>query len=154
MTLTGPIDVLVTFLLAVRRFGLGRTLLASILLAPVYSWSLPPVPCTCIRTPFRRCAPSRAYMSAVKSDLKNLASQQEIYFSDVGSYSADFAALGFTPSVGVEVTLLATADSWVARATHSARGAGEFCAIHWGDEPPSRLGLDDGQRPGEIVCTS
>ena len=43
----------------------------------------------------------KAYMAAMKSDLKNLASQQEVYYSDTYSYSDEFSDLAFTNSDGV-----------------------------------------------------
>ena len=47
----------------------------------------------------------KAYFAAMKSDLKNLASQQEIYYSDAYSYSSDTANLAFTNSDGVTVII-------------------------------------------------
>jgi len=50
-------------------------------------------------------ARTRAYVAAMKSDLKNLASQQEIYYSDEYSYTSSVSALAFTPSDGVTVNI-------------------------------------------------
>jgi hypothetical protein len=41
----------------------------------------------------------------MKSDLKNLASQEEIYYSDTYEYSNVVASLGFVSSSGVTVTI-------------------------------------------------
>jgi hypothetical protein len=154
MTPGGLIDILITLFLAVRRFGLRRTIYASILLSPAYIYSLPPVSCGCIRPFFRRCAPfQRPYQAWVKSDLKNLASQQEIYWSDNETYSADLQELGFVASDGVRLTVEAGPDSWSARATHDALGNQMACAIYWGETPPAELGLDEDVVAGEIVCT-
>jgi len=154
MTPGGPIDILITLFLAVRRFGLRRVLYASILLSPAYIYSLPPVPCGCIRPLFRRCAPfERVYEASVRSDLKNLASQQEIYWSDNETFSADLKALGFVASNGVRLTVVAGPDSWSARATHDALGNEMQCAIYWGETPPVELGFDEDAVAGEIVCT-
>ena len=43
----------------------------------------------------------KAYFAAMKSDLKNLASQQEIYYSDEYTYTADTTDLGFVESDAV-----------------------------------------------------
>mgnify|MGYP002066255616 CR=1 FL=1 len=45
----------------------------------------------------------KAYFAAMKSDLKNLASQQEIYYSDAYAYTSSAADLAFTNSDGVVV---------------------------------------------------
>ena len=50
-------------------------------------------------------ARTRAYVAAMKSDLKNLASQQEIYYSDEYSYTSSVSALAFTPSDGATVNI-------------------------------------------------
>ena len=46
----------------------------------------------------------KAYFAAMKSDLKNLASQQEIYYSDEYSYTGNVTSLGFVQSDGVVIT--------------------------------------------------
>ena len=96
-----PFDVLIALALAVRRFGLARTLIVSFLLSPLALYALPPVSCGCMPVLFRRCTYGRAYVAAAKSDLANLASQQEIHFAEHGSYSLDPDALAFSSSDGV-----------------------------------------------------
>ncbi len=73
----------------------------------------------------------KAYFAAMKSDLKNLASQQEIYYSDTYEYTSDTASLGFVSSEGVNVTITAGTDGWSATAVHAAM-TGECCAIYYG----------------------
>src|SRR5690606_34194848 len=51
----------------------------------------------------------KAYFAAMKSDLKNLASQQEIYYSDTYEYTSDQDDLGFVASSGVTVVIAANA---------------------------------------------
>lgn len=53
----GAIDLTVTAVLVVRRFGLARALLAVFLLAPFWLYALPPQDCASERPLFRRCAP-------------------------------------------------------------------------------------------------
>ena len=63
----------------------------------------------------------KAYLAAMKSDLRNLATYEESYAADyAGAYTASLPALGFTPSgnVAVAVTLVA-GGLWSATATHT-----------------------------------
>src|SRR5438477_11979241 len=62
----------------------------------------------------------KAYFAAMKSDLKNLASQQEIYYADHYSYTSTASDLTFVSSEGVTVGIAASASGWSATATHSA----------------------------------
>lgn len=153
MSLVTPFDFLIAAVLGIRRFGFARTALAGFMLIPAFLWSLPPRPCSCIRPPFVRCKSGLRYHAAMKSDLKNLASQQEIYFSDHGMYSYDWQELGFVQSDGVEITIVASPDRWTALATHSALGEGEACAIYTGTIPIQEWDVVQPSQPGEIACT-
>jgi len=74
----------------------------------------------------------KAYVSAMKSDLKNLASQQEIYYSDNYAYTTDAVVLEFAQSEGVTVAIgAASGTGWSATASHS--GTTETCAVFYGD---------------------
>jgi Tfp pilus assembly protein PilE len=77
----------------------------------------------------------KAYVSAMKSDLKNLASQQEIFYADNYTYTTDVSVatgLGFASSEGVTVAIgVANGTGWSATATHT--GTGETCAVFYGD---------------------
>jgi type IV pilus assembly protein PilE len=84
----------------------------------------------------------RALRSAMQADLRNLASQQELYYSDYYTYSTDLSALGFTESRAVNVTVgVASATGWSATSTHDGL-TGEQCDAAHGSEGD-----------GEIVCT-
>ncbi|MBT8402207.1 MAG: prepilin-type N-terminal cleavage/methylation domain-containing protein [Gemmatimonadetes bacterium] len=73
----------------------------------------------------------KAYVSTMKSDLKNLASQQEIYYSDNYTYTTDATALGFAQSQGVTVAIgAADGTGWSASSTHS--GVASTCAVFYG----------------------
>ncbi len=95
----------------------------------------------------------KAYFAAMKSDLKNLASQQEIYYSDEYTYSNVAADLAFTNSDGVTVTIGATNTGWSGSATHAALGATEGCAIYYGTATAPAAPISPSQ-PGEVACTS
>jgi hypothetical protein len=95
-----------------------------------------------------------AYAAAIRSDLKNLASQEEIFFSDHRTYSEDVRVLGFVHSEGVHVQVRASQSGFSARARHSALGPDVGCAVWWGDIS-AVLPTAGGQRPpiaGEIFC--
>lgn len=85
----------------------------------------------------------KAYIAAMKSDLKNLATAQEGYFSDAQTYSTSLTDVNFTPSTGVNITVnAATATGWDASATHDAV-ASKTCTIEVGGTGSE----------GEPVCT-
>jgi prepilin-type N-terminal cleavage/methylation domain-containing protein len=94
----------------------------------------------------------KAYFAAMKSDLKNLASQQEIYYSDAYSYTSSTTGLGFVSSEGVTVAISGVTTSiWAATATHSALAATEGCGIFYGNTTTMAL-LGSPTQPGEIRC--
>ncbi len=75
----------------------------------------------------------KAYFAAMKSDLKNLASQQEIYYSDLYAYTSNTTQLSFVSSQGVTVVMTPGTDGWSAAATHAALGTTRGCAIYYGN---------------------
>lgn len=83
----------------------------------------------------------KAYYSTLKSDLKNLATQQEIYYADGSySYSANVTNLGFASSSGVVLgAITATTSSWSVTATHSGLGPGHGCAIYYGQNASANV---------------
>jgi len=94
----------------------------------------------------------KAYFAAMKSDLKNLASQQEIYYSDEYAYTATATDLGFVSSDGVTVAIpAATADGWSATAVHAAM-AGEGCAIYYGTASAPTTPITP-TAAGAMLCT-
>ncbi len=62
----------------------------------------------------------KAYFAAMKSDLKNLASQQEIYYSDTYEYTNVVVSLSHVSSSGVNSTIIGGTDGWSATVTHAA----------------------------------
>ncbi len=95
----------------------------------------------------------KAYFAAMKSDVKNLASQQEIYYADNYTYTTATADLAFTNSEGVNVVIAASTSGWSASATHSALGAAEGCAIYYGTATAPTVGTATPSAPGEVACT-
>ena len=95
----------------------------------------------------------KAYFTAMKSDLNNLVSQQELYYADEYSYTNNATSLGLVSSDGVHLTITGGTDGWSATATHSALAATEGCAIYYGDATAVTLGAAVPTQPGEMACT-
>ena len=63
----------------------------------------------------------KAYLASMKSDLRNLATAEESYFSDNQTYTTTQSAMNYTPSSGVNVSIsAATGTGWKADASHPA----------------------------------
>jgi type II secretion system protein G len=60
----------------------------------------------------------KAYIAAMKTDLRNLATAEEAFFYDSAKYTLSFAQMsGYTPTVGVAITVNeATPKGWSATA--------------------------------------
>jgi len=87
----------------------------------------------------------RAFMAALKSDLRNLATAQEAYFFDYATYTTNVASLpAFSLSPGNVVTILqATSGGWSATASRS--GLSEQCYLFMGSVAPVGVGTVEGQ---------
>ncbi|HEY3288102.1 MAG TPA: prepilin-type N-terminal cleavage/methylation domain-containing protein [Gemmatimonadaceae bacterium] len=87
----------------------------------------------------------KAYVASMKSDLRNLVTAQEAYFSDNNSsYASSITAMGtnYKASSGVTVTMGAvTATGWSATAGHASTA--RTCAISVGGTATNE---------GEPVC--
>jgi hypothetical protein len=81
----------------------------------------------------------RAYEAAMRSDLRNLATAQEMYFAGHASYSPSLQALTFSPSPGVRLEIIAASGTgWHAVARHET-GTAEC-----------RIGVGTGVPPGDV----
>lgn len=71
----------------------------------------------------------RAYLAAMKSDLRNLAVSEDAYLADHGAYTKDKAALNFRETSGIKARIQVQADpiGWNATAEHV--GTTKTCAI-------------------------
>lgn len=87
----------------------------------------------------------KAYVTAMKSDLKNMVSAAEASFADNNSYASFIAPQG---SAGVTLNFTGTASGWSGTATH-ANAANASCLIGAGTDVPA--GLAEGQ-PGGADC--
>ncbi|UCF21707.1 MAG: prepilin-type N-terminal cleavage/methylation domain-containing protein [Gemmatimonadota bacterium] len=74
----------------------------------------------------------KAYISAMKSDLRNMAAAEEAYFADFLTYTTGTTAMDYNPSQGVTVHP-SSADAgkgWSATAEHT--GTDVICEIYYG----------------------
>ena len=94
----------------------------------------------------------RSYFAAMEADLKNLASQQEIYYASEYSYTAEKSDLAFTSSRDVSISVNADSEGWSATATHVALEPIEGCSIYHGSIPTPTL-LVPPSAPDEVACT-
>jgi type IV pilus assembly protein PilA len=61
----------------------------------------------------------KAYVSSIKSDLRNLMSAQEAYYYDYQTYASSLSQLQVQKSKGVDLQIFdANAVGWAATATH------------------------------------
>jgi type IV pilus assembly protein PilA len=96
----------------------------------------------------------KAYYNAMQSDLRNLQSQQEVYYSHPANnyqYAASHTALpDFQPSGGVTIGIAASgATGWSATAAHAALATAQTCAVFAGDA----AAVAPAQTAGIIACT-
>ena len=90
----------------------------------------------------------KAYAGSLKSDLRNVARLQEIYFNDSITYTKSLPALGFHPSKGVTLTIQeATSKGWSAHAIHAAANPLE-CAVFVGNAAP----IAPATKEGLVTC--
>ena len=80
----------------------------------------------------------KAYIAAMKSDLRNLTLAQIAYFDDHFQYAPALALLEFNKSPGVTIIWLGGPRGYTARAIHE-QVASQWCAIFFGDPSPAPL---------------
>jgi type IV pilus assembly protein PilA len=95
----------------------------------------------------------KAYITAMKSDLRNMMTAQESYFSDYSTYSANTTDLkGFSQTTGVHVAIdgsVTDGAGWYASSTHNSLTASQTCQIAVGAAATTK-GLNE----GEPKCTT
>ena len=93
----------------------------------------------------------KSYVAAVTSDLKNLASAQEIYLSNQHTYAATVASMPeFHATDNVTISINeATGTGWAATGTHAGL-AGAQCGIYYGSGSASNA--SPATTPGTVVC--
>jgi prepilin-type N-terminal cleavage/methylation domain-containing protein len=90
----------------------------------------------------------QAFLAAMRSDLRNLATAEESYYYSNNAYSNSLSQLNYISSTGVTVAVPeATAGGWSASATHLSMGA-EKCTVYFGTATP----LAPSTLEGRITC--
>ena len=90
----------------------------------------------------------KAFETAIKSDLRNLASAEEAYLFDHESYTANLTSLTSQASPGVVISITnASASGWSAIATHP-QSFPLTCAFFTGNVPAQAPATVE----GIIVC--
>ena len=93
----------------------------------------------------------RSYFATTKSDLKNLASQQEIYYASTYSYTSALSALNVTESEGVSISINeATTSGWAATASHAGIPSDQ-CGLFYGNA--SAANASPATVLGSVTCT-
>lgn len=95
----------------------------------------------------------KAYFAAMKSDIRNLAAQQELYYATHYQYTSSLADLNFVSSESVTVTSAASTSGWSATATHVALGEDRGCVIYYGSATAPTIGSVGPEAEGQVVCT-
>jgi len=92
----------------------------------------------------------KAWLAAMKSDLRNLVTAQESYFYDYNTYFSGTipdAAIAYSPSRDVTITLSSVSNTgWAATAAHG--GFPKSCAIFYG----SATAPSPATSEGEAAC--
>ena len=85
----------------------------------------------------------KAYIAGMKSDLRNLVTAQEAYFSDNVTYASTINNLAYSQSAGNTITVVsATGTGW--SATSSNNATTKTCGIFVGSATPPVTGQNEG----------
>ena|SRR5881296_3443942 len=90
----------------------------------------------------------KAYISSMKSDLRNLATAEEAFFYDSTYYTIDFTKMNnFRPTTGVNLNVTVVPGGWAATAT-SINATNRVCALFSGTAAP----VPPATVEGKITC--
>ena len=90
----------------------------------------------------------KAYIAAMKADLRNLVTAQEAYLAEQYTYAPDKATLNYRETRGVTVTLSnVVVNGWSAEAVHT--GTNVRCYIFYGSGG-TPIGVATAE--GEVAC--
>ena len=88
---------------------------------------------------------SKAYITAMKSDLRNLVTAEEAFFSDSSKYTTDLTAVKFQKSAGTNNPVVVTGSGfWTATNTHTQL-TGQSCGIGINTTNPVNAGAAEGE---------
>jgi type IV pilus assembly protein PilA len=92
---------------------------------------------------------SKVYITAMKSDLRNLVTAEEAYFADSSKYTATVTLLKYQTSTGVNTpTIVAGAGFWTATVDHTQL-PGMTCGVGINTTNPT---VGNGAAEGEPAC--
>jgi prepilin-type N-terminal cleavage/methylation domain-containing protein len=86
----------------------------------------------------------KAYIAAMQSDLRNLVSAEEVFYSDSSRYTEQIANLNVRPSPNVAMAIVAGPGYWSASATHAQITDGFRCGIAVNTDNVVAPGTGDG----------
>jgi hypothetical protein len=93
---------------------------------------------------------TKSYVATVTSDLKNMATQQELYLGIQYTYASSATDLDQSLSDAVTITVNeATGTGWAATGSHSGL-SGRQCGMFIGDAAAS--GASPAMTPGTVQC--
>ena len=72
---------------------------------------------------------SKAYITAMKSDLRNLVTAEEAFFSDSSKYTSTLTDLKFNVSTGVKAPTIGTGAGWWVATNNHTQLTGTTCGI-------------------------
>ena len=88
---------------------------------------------------------TKGYITAMKSDLRNLINAEEQFFSDSARYTNNLASLGFKMTAGVNApSITVLPGAWKATVTHSQLSSVQ-CAIGVNTTNPLWAGAGEGE---------
>src|ERR1700755_2312142 len=88
---------------------------------------------------------SKAYITAMKSDLRNLVTAEEAFFSDSSKYTSTLTQLKCQRSAGTNDPVIATGSGyWTATNTHTQL-SGQTCGIGINTTNPINTGASEGE---------
>jgi type IV pilus assembly protein PilA len=91
----------------------------------------------------------KAYITAMKSDLRNLVTSEEAFFSDSSRYAPDTSTgMKFAPSTGVRMPTITTGAGYWSATTSHTQLAGLSCGIAMN----TLNALNTAAGEGEPVC--
>ena len=141
---------------AARQPGAGKSTATKVLIgcgiaAAVFVLAIPAIGIiAAIAIPKFANTKQKAYVAAMKTDLRNLATAEEAFRMDSGRYTSNVASLNFRPMPGVSApSITADKDRWIATLTHSQL-PGKICGIAVNADNP----VDTSVGEGEPACTS
>src|ERR1700692_3046941 len=90
---------------------------------------------------------SKAYITAMKSDLRNLVTAEEAFFADSSKYTSTIGQLKYSNTTGVNAPSITTGAGFWTATTHT-QWAGSTCGIGVNTTNPLIASAGD----GEVVC--